>query len=64
MKIVVNRLSALFITVFLVVGNAILVEQTLDIYGIRGHRLLTGVVGTPSGHPILRLLHEKEEKAL
>ncbi len=46
MKIVVNRLSGLFITVFLVVGNAILVEQLMDLYGVRGHRLLTGIIGT------------------
>lgn len=46
MKIVVNRLSGLLITVFLVIGNTILIEQVLDMYGIRGHRLITGIVGT------------------
>lgn len=46
MKVVANRLSVLFITIALTLGNAILVEQLLDMYGIRGHRLLTGVIGT------------------
>lgn len=46
MKIVVNRLSALFVSVFLVLGNAILIEQAMDLFGIRGHRLMTGIIGT------------------
>lgn len=46
MKIVVNRLSALFVTVFLVLGNAILIERAMGSFGIRGHRLLTGIIGT------------------
>lgn len=46
MKIVVNRLTGLITTVILVFGNAILIEQVLDMYGIRGHRLLSGIIGT------------------
>lgn len=46
MKIVVNRLSGLFLTILLVVGNTILIEQILDLFGVRGHRLLTGIGGT------------------
>lgn len=46
MKIVVNRLTGLIATVFLVFGNAILIEQIMDLYGVRGHRLLTGIFGT------------------
>ena len=46
MKIVVNRLTGLITTVILVFGNAILIEQILDFYGIRGHRLLSGIAGT------------------
>lgn len=46
MKIVVSRLSGLLLTVFLVVGNAILIELVLDMYGLMGHRLLTGIFGT------------------
>lgn len=46
MKIVVNRLTGLVTAVSLVVGNAILAEQVLDMYGIRGHKLITGIVGT------------------
>ncbi len=46
MKLVVRNLSALILTVFLVVSNAILIENFLDMYGIAGHRLFTGVLGT------------------
>ncbi|MEK7850960.1 MAG: hypothetical protein AAB275_03675, partial [Deltaproteobacteria bacterium] len=45
MKIVVNRLAGLLLIVFMVVGNAILIEQLMDLYGVRGHRLLTGIIG-------------------
>ncbi|MDO8444662.1 MAG: hypothetical protein Q7T53_00920 [Deltaproteobacteria bacterium] len=46
MKLVINRLAGLITTVFLVFGNAILIEQMMDLYGVRGHRLLTGIIGT------------------
>ncbi len=46
MKIIVSRISVLFLTLFLVIANAILIETILDMYGIRGHRLFTGIVGT------------------
>ncbi|NOZ70032.1 MAG: hypothetical protein GXP46_12500 [Deferribacteres bacterium] len=46
MKIVIGRLSALFLTLFLVVANAVLIETLLDMYGISGHRLFTGFLGT------------------
>ena len=46
MKIAINKLAALFVTVLLVLGNAILIERTMDLFGIRGHRLLTGIIGT------------------
>lgn len=46
MKIVTGRLSALFLTLFLVIAIAIFIEIILDIYGIRGHRLFAGIVGT------------------
>lgn len=46
MKIIIGRLSALFLTLFLVIANAILIETILDMYGIRGHRLFTGFFGT------------------
>ena len=37
MKIVITRLSGLFLTVFLVVVNAILIEIILDLFGVEGH---------------------------
>lgn len=46
MKILVARLSGLFLTVFLVVVNAILLEIILDMFGVKGHRLFTGIAGT------------------
>ena len=46
MKVVVSRLSGLFITIFLVVANAILIEVIFDLYGIPKHRLWTGIAGT------------------
>jgi hypothetical protein len=46
MKIVLSRISTLFLTLILVITNAILIETILDMYGIRGHRLFTGIVGT------------------
>ena len=46
MKIVVTRLSGLFLTIFLVVANAILIEVILDLYDVNRHRLITGIVGT------------------
>lgn len=45
-KLVIKRLSGLFLTIFLVVVNAILIEIILDLFGIKGHRLVTGVSGT------------------
>ena len=46
MKIVVNRLTGLTTAIFLMVGNAILAEQVLDMYDVRGHKLITGIAGT------------------
>ncbi len=46
MKIVVTRLSGLFLTIFLVVANAILIEVILDLFQVKGHRLFTGIAGT------------------
>ncbi len=46
MKIIVSRISVLFLTLFLVIANATLIETLLDMYGIRGHRLFTGFFGT------------------
>ncbi|MBE9536333.1 MAG: hypothetical protein IMF07_04055 [Proteobacteria bacterium] len=46
MKIVVTRISGLFITIFLVVANAVLIEVILDLFNIKGHRLITGIAGT------------------
>lgn len=46
MKLVARNLSALILTVFLVVSNAILIENVLDLYGVARHRLFTGVFGT------------------
>lgn len=46
MKIVVKRMSGLFLTIFLVVANAILIEVILDLYDVNRHRLITGIVGT------------------
>ena len=46
MKIVVKRMSGLFLTIFLVVANAILIEVILDLFEVKGHRLFTGIAGT------------------
>lgn len=46
MKIVVTRLSGLFLTIFLVVANAVLLEIILDLFQVKGHRLITGISGT------------------
>jgi len=46
MKTVIRKFSSLIFTVFLAVSNAILMESLLDSYGITGHRLFTGIVGT------------------
>lgn len=46
MKLVARNLSALILTVFLVISNAILIENVLDLYGVARHRLFTGVLGT------------------
>ena len=46
MKIVVTRLSGLFLTIFLVVANAVLIEVILDLYDVNRHRLITGIAGT------------------
>ncbi|MDH3973077.1 MAG: hypothetical protein OEV42_02250 [Deltaproteobacteria bacterium] len=46
MKIVVTRMSGLFLTIFLVVANAILIEIILDLFGVVKHRLITGIAGT------------------
>jgi len=46
MNIVVTRLSGLFMTIFLVVTNAILIEIILDLFGVGKHRLITGIAGT------------------
>jgi hypothetical protein len=45
MKIVVRNLSALILNIFLVVSNAILVENVLDMYGIAEQRLFTEFQG-------------------
>ena len=46
MKIVVKRMSGLFLTILLVVANAILIEVILDLFEVKGHRLFTGIAGT------------------
>lgn len=46
MRVVVKKFSTLILSVFLVVLNAILIENLLDTYGIAGHRLFTGIAGT------------------
>jgi len=46
MKIVVTRMSGLFITIFLVVANAVLIEVILDLFSVNRHRLITGIAGT------------------
>jgi len=45
MKTVTNRLSGLFLTIILVVVNAVLIEVILDRFGVEGHRLFTGITG-------------------
>ena len=46
MPVVVTRLLGLLLTVGLVVANAIAIELLLDGYGVRLHRLFTGLLGT------------------
>ena len=46
MKIVVTRMSGLFITIFLVVANAVLIEVIMDLFSVNRHRLITGIAGT------------------
>ncbi len=46
MKDVAGRLSGLFLTIVLVVLNAVLLETILDLYGVEKHRLMTGILGT------------------
>lgn len=41
-----SRLSGLFLTIILVVANAVLLEIILDLYGVKKHRLFTGLFGT------------------
>jgi len=43
---IVKRMSGLLLTIFLVVVNAVLIEVILDMFGVKGHRLFTGVTGT------------------
>lgn len=46
MNVVVTRMSGLFLTIFLVVANAILIEIIFDLFGVEKHRLITGITGT------------------
>ncbi|MBE9504646.1 MAG: hypothetical protein IME96_10765 [Proteobacteria bacterium] len=43
---IIKRMSGLLLTIFLVVINAILIEVILDLFGVKGHRLFTGITGT------------------
>ncbi len=46
MKVIWGRMTALSVTVFAVVASAVLIELVLDHFGIRTHKLLTGIGGT------------------
>jgi hypothetical protein len=41
----IKRLSGLITIIFLVVVNAVFIEILLDRFGIKGHRLFTGILG-------------------
>lgn len=46
MVVVIRNFITLVVTLLVTMAAAVTIEITLDMYGVRGHRLLTGVTGT------------------
>ncbi|MDH4099551.1 MAG: hypothetical protein OEV28_03120 [Nitrospirota bacterium] len=46
MVVVIRNFITLVVTLLVTMVAAVAIEITLDMYGVRGHRLLTGVTGT------------------